>query len=109
MPSRTIRLVVLGALAATGSLATTAWTQDNSATERYSCRNGERFAVERHTDHVRLRTGAGIFTLTAVDANAGKVAYSDGSTILSGDRGAMRLERAGQPAADACLPDPARL
>lgn len=84
-------------------LATTAYTRETSPTIGYSCPDGERFTVEFHQDHVRLRTGAGIFALAADPSAAGEK-YSDGYTVFSAKGSQAQLERPGLAPHTNCLP-----
>lgn len=105
---RTLRILAAALLATvTAGLASTAWTREGAAIDNYSCRNGERFAVEHHTNHIRLRTGAGIFALTSVPASRGDK-YSDGQTVFWDNGTDAILERAGLPAANGCMREATR-
>lgn len=107
--SNTPRILAITLFAAvTAGLASTAWTREDGSTDNYSCRNGERFAVERHTNHIRLRTGAGIFALSSVPAPNGDK-YSDGQTIFWDTGSEATLERSGLPAANGCTREHKRI
>lgn len=96
------RLVTLTTLlVAAGTLAGTAWTRDTTRSVDYTCPGGERFTVEYLGDHVRLRTGAGVFALTGHATEAGE-RYSDGQTVFSVSGGQAQLERAGLPRSAGC-------
>ncbi len=82
-------------------LATRAWTRDAPDTQYYVCANGERFTVEPHRHHVRLRTGSGVFALTAAPATTGEK-YSDGQNVFWNRNGKATLERSGMPSALDC-------
>jgi len=84
-------------------LATTAYTRETSRTVGYSCPDGERFTVEFLQDHIRLRTGAGIFAL-AVDPSASGEKYSDGYTVFSAKGSQAQLERPGVAPHTNCMP-----
>ncbi len=84
-------------------LATTAYTRETSQTIGYACPDGERFTVEFHQDHVRLRTGAGIFALAADPSAAGEK-YSDGYTVFTADGSQAQLERPGVAPHTNCHP-----
>ncbi|NMF97404.1 MliC family protein [Aromatoleum toluolicum] len=84
-----------------GSLAGTAWTRESSRVVSYTCPGGEQFTVEYFEDHVRLRTGAGIFALTAEKSTSG-AKYSDGYTVLSASGDQAVLERPDLPESPAC-------
>ncbi|HJV24268.1 MAG TPA: MliC family protein [Aromatoleum sp.] len=92
-----------GLIASAGMLAGTAYTRDATRVINYACKNGEQFSVEYLGDHVRLRTGAGIFALshqTAVDGEK----YSDGQTVFWAHGQQASLERPGLPASGDCSP-----
>lgn len=84
-----------------GSLAGTAWTREGSRVVSYSCPGGEQFTVEYLEGHVRLRTGAGVFALTAEKSASGAM-YSDGYTVLSASGEQAVLERPDLPESPAC-------
>lgn len=75
-------------------LASTAYTRETSRTVGYACVDGERFTVEYLQDHVRLRTGAGIFALTVTPSGSGEK-YSDGYIAFAAKGSKARLERPG--------------
>lgn len=91
-----LTLITLG-----GALAGTAYTRDNARVVDYACPSGERFRVEYLGDHVRLRTGSGIFALRHEQVSDNR--YSDGQTILSSGPGVVTLERPGLPQATGCI------
>lgn len=106
MRSKTPRILAASLCATlTAGLASTAWTRDDGAIDNYSCRNGERFTVEHHANHIRLRTGAGVFALTAVPAQQGDK-YSNGQTVFWDNGSDVTLERTGLPAANGCVREP---
>lgn len=90
---------VFGGVQAVAAPATVASTQ-------YSCANGERFMVEAHANHLRLRTGTGVFTLTNDSALSGASAhFTDGQNVLRAEGDAVLLERPGLPVAHDCRPE----
>lgn len=101
-----MRILALSAVVVLSiGLASTAWTRDDGEVETYQCRNGERFTVEYHPSHIRLRTGAGVFALRA---GAGNSDYSDGQTVFRPTADGATLERPGLPPASDCVrPDKA--
>ncbi|WP_168734246.1 MliC family protein [Pseudothauera nasutitermitis] len=64
--------------------------RDNTRDMEYQCPSGERFAVEHHSNHVRVRTGSGVFALAPRDGASG-AHYSDGGITLwtDGTRAAL--------------------
>ncbi len=89
------RLIALGVLLAGATLAaSTAYTRDAARYVRYACEDGERFSVEYHAGHVRLRTGAGVFALTAQPADE-PTHYSNGATAFRVKGEQAILERPG--------------
>ncbi len=82
-------------------LATRAWTRDTPDTQHYVCASGERFTIEPHRHHVRLRTGNGVFALTAAPAASGEK-YSDGQNVFWNRNGKATLERPDTPSALDC-------
>lgn len=96
--------LILGAALGTAQAA----APGSIASTQYSCPNGERFKVEAHADHLRLRTGTGIFTLThdAAPSTVDAVAhFTDGQNILRAEGDAVLLERPGLPVAHDCRPE----
>lgn len=91
-----VTLITLG-----GALAGTAYTRDTVRVVDYACPSGERFRVEYLGDHIRLRTGSGIFALRHEQNNDNR--YSDGQTVLSSSPGVATLERPGLPQATGCV------
>ncbi|NMG54045.1 MliC family protein [Aromatoleum aromaticum] len=90
-----IRVALLVALTgATGMLASTAYTRDASRIVGYACPSGERFTVEYLRDHIRLRTGAGVFALAVQPAASGEK-YSDGHMVFHLEGAEAQLERPG--------------
>ncbi|NMG75525.1 MliC family protein [Aromatoleum diolicum] len=90
-------LVVLSALLGTaGMLANSAYTRDASRIVSYACPSGEQFTVEYLRDHIRLRTGAGVFALANEPAASGEK-YSDGQTVFWSKGDYAQLERQGLP------------
>lgn len=90
------RLVLVGLLLAVAALLTTsAYTRDNAQWVGYTCSDGDRFALEYQTDHVRLRHGSGIFALTAEKNHDDTVleTYTDGRLLLLEHDGHVILER----------------
>jgi hypothetical protein len=84
-----IRLAGLALLLATaGALAGTAFHRDTLHPSDFVCKDGFRFMVETHRDHLRLRTGAGVFSLVEENARADERQfndmrrYSDGNNVL---------------------------
>lgn len=97
-----IRIALLVALSGvTGLLASTAYTRDASRVVGYVCPGGERFTVEYLRDHIRLRTGAGIFALAVQPAGTGEK-YSDGHTVFRLQGSEAQLERPGLATSAAC-------
>lgn len=92
--------VLLMATAA-GFMATGSYSSEPGETTRYLCRDGERFAVEYLGNHVRLRTGSGIFALAAESAGDAQ-RYSDGHTVFHFNGNEASLERPGVAATDGC-------
>jgi len=84
-------------------LASTAYTRETSRTVGYTCPDGERFTIEYLQDHIRLRTGAGIFALAVEPSGSGEK-YSDGHTVFSAKGSHARLERPGLEPHTACTP-----
>lgn len=108
MRPKTPRILAATVIATlTTSIASTAWTRDDGATDNYNCGNGERFTIEHHSNHVRLRTGAGIFSLTSVPAPMGDK-YSDGQTVFWDNGKDAVLERAGLPVVNGCVREASR-
>jgi len=104
-----IRVALLVALSgATGMLASTAYTRDASRVVGYACPGGERFTVEYLRDHIRLRTGAGIFALAVQPAGSGEK-YSDGHTVFRLQGSEARLERPGLATSADCRAQDQRL
>lgn len=77
---------------AAGLVASGTYSGEAGQSVSYVCRNGERFVVEHLADHVRLRTGAGIFALAA-EGNGAR--YSDGHTVFHLDGAVAIVERPG--------------
>jgi membrane-bound inhibitor of C-type lysozyme len=92
-----------GLVAAAGMLASTAYTRETPRTIGYVCPDGERFTVEFLQDHIRLRTGVGIFALRSEAAGSGEK-YSDGRTVFWSKGSSARLERPGLDAHTDCKP-----
>lgn len=97
----------LGSLASllvlAGGLASSAYTRDEARLVSYACPGGEQFTVEYLQDHVRLRTGAGIFALGREPAGSG-LRFSDGQTVFRTQAREAMLERPGLPTASGCQP-----
>jgi len=105
----TARIALVAALGtATALLANTAYTREASRVVGYSCPGGERFTVEYLRDHVRLRTGAGIFALSMQPSGSGEK-YSDGQTVFWAKGSEARLERPGLETSSACTAQEQRL
>lgn len=103
MRNKTPRILAIAVFATlTAGLASTAWTRDSNTVDSYSCHNGERFSVERHANYIRLRTGAGVFALTAIPAQEGDK-YSNGQAVFWDKGSDAILERAGLPVANGCV------
>ncbi|NMG65340.1 hypothetical protein GPA19_10310 [Azoarcus indigens] len=103
-----LRTFSIALIIGAGSLAGTAWTRDSAQVANYSCANGERFSVETHSRHIRLRTGAGIFALTAAPTADG-LKYTDGQTVFSSHGSVASLQRPGLPESKDCRRDGASL
>lgn len=82
-----IRLAGLALLLATaGALAGTAFHRDTLHPSDFVCKDGFRFMVETHRDHLRLRTGAGVFSLveeTPARMNANSMTCAAIRTVIT--------------------------
>lgn len=105
LPTRIALLSALGAAAML--LANTAYTREASRVV-YACPGGERFTVDYLNDHVRLRTGSGIFALANQPTGSGEK-YSDGETIFWANGSDAVLERPGLETRAACKAQERRL
>lgn len=89
---RPARLVLLGmTLGLAGLLTGTAYTQEDGSLLSFVCDSGDRFTVEFHGEHVRLRNGAGVFSLGLEPGEDGK-RYSDGDNVFWTDGTAAGFE-----------------
>ena len=102
LPPRVVAagLLVLGAILATG----TAYTRDGTAEVAFVCESGARFSVQFHHDHVRLRNGAGVFSLGLESARSG-TRYTDGHNVFWTDGETARLESPGIEQGRRCVPE----
>lgn len=96
----TAGLAMLGAILATG----TAYTRDGAAEVAFVCESGARFSVQFHSDHVRLRNGAGVFSLGLESARSGS-RYTDGHNVFWTDGETARLESPGIEQGRRCVPE----
>lgn len=103
-PRRKLQIAILGTLTLlAGGLAGTAYTRDTSRVVDYACPGGEQFSVEYLENHVRLRTGSGIFALSRDQAGS-SMRFSDGQTVFRAEAREAMLERPGLPLASGCRP-----
>lgn len=90
-PGRPARLALLGlTIALAGLLTGTAYTQEDGSQVSFVCEGGDRFTVEFHGEHVRLRNGAGVFSL-GLEPGKGK-RYSDGENVFWTDGASAGFE-----------------
>lgn len=78
-PARLALVAVTVALA--GLLTGTAYTQESASQVAFVCEGGDRFTVEFHSEHVRLRNGAGVFSLGREPGDT-RSRYSDGDNVF---------------------------
>lgn len=88
-------------LTVAATLAGTAYTREAPAMVAFTCPDGERFSVQYLDDHVRVRTGSGIFALAVRESDDGET-YSDGYTRFSMMGATALLERSDFELHDDC-------
>jgi hypothetical protein len=91
-----IALLLVGVLTLGSAAAGIAGYADLANAERqarFVCHDGERFSVAIHTDHVRFRSGTGIFTLM----QTGDGQFQSPEIALRIDHDRSQLMRAGEP------------
>ncbi len=92
------------AMLATALATGTAYTRDGTAEVAFVCESGTRFSVQFHNDHVRLRNGAGVFSLGLESARTG-TRYTDGNNVFWTDGETARLESPGIEQGYRCVPE----
>lgn len=93
-PGRPTRMLFCGlTIALAGLLTGTAYTQQDGTQVSFVCDGGDRFSVEFHAEHVRLRNGAGVFSLAREPDSDGQ-RYSDGENVFWTDGTAAGFENA---------------
>jgi len=101
---RPARLIFLGlTVVLAGLLTGTAYTQEDGAPVSFVCESGDRFTVEFHDEHVRLRNGAGVFSLGLEPGSDGN-RYSDGENVFWTEGSAAGFENGRLPRAHRCRP-----
>lgn len=89
---RPARLAFIGlTITLAGLLTGTAYTQQDGAQVSFVCDGGDRFTVEFHAEHVRLRNGAGVFSLGR-EPGSESARYSDGENVFWTDGTAAGFE-----------------
>ena len=101
-----LRLAALSLLlVAAGAVANGAYQRDGRAVA-FVCDGGARFSVEFHREHVRLRSGTGVFALTRdTGGEAEERRYTDGQTVFWTNGQRAGLESIGLEGGDNCQPD----
>lgn len=95
-------------LLVTSALTTTAYTSDAPMPVTYVCAQGDRFTVEYHGQHARLRHGTGVFVLSKEAATDGS-RYSDGRLMLWTHGEEATLEPGGPTSRGVCIADEQRV
>lgn len=96
LPSKLAGLTLL--LVTAGALASSAFQREDASPADFICEDGFRFMVEAYDDHLRLRTGSGVFALVQEAAQSGEQnfaamrRYSDGNNVLWTDGQQARLQ-----------------
>ncbi len=86
-----VGILTLGSTAA--GIAGYADLANAEAQARFVCADGERFSVAIHSDHVRFRSGTGIFTL--MQTSDGQ--FQSPGIALNIQRNQSELSRTGEP------------
>ena len=107
LPARTARNagLALSCLALAGFAATQSFAQSDDAPVAFVCDGGNRFSVEFHNSHVRLRSGSGVFSLARENVDQDGERYSDGEHVFWTNGSNARLRSHGNDNSVDCAPE----
>ena len=97
--------LALSCLACAGLAATQSFAQSDEAPVAFVCDGGNRFSIEFHNSHVRLRSGSGVFSLARESADQNGERYSDGDHVFWTDGNNARLRSHSNKNSVDCAPE----